>query len=531
MIRLILIALLLSSCSYLTKTIDDEYYAEISSTGEANELKLLFSNNIDGETHPCGCRKYPLGGLAQIAGEMYELKQKFPTIYVDTGDAFFPSPNIPEMVQNSLKFKAQEIAHAMKKLGLKFYVPGDQDFAMGEQFLNEILTKSKISVLASNFKKTVKIKHKKWGLVKFGDTHLFFIGVINSEFKGSDISQFLTEPIAGITNSLAEIKKEYPNVSKKKIILLSHSGIDKDEEYATKFPQIDWIIGSHSQSFLRNPITVNNVKIGQAKSRNHYLGKITISSNPKVQDKYELIEVRDFLANKWKDNPYIAWLDKHKKDLEKIQLQEQNIADQGEDSNNLKVTTAVNCMSCHTEQTEFWQKTAHSISYYTLLMNNEHHNSNCIGCHSLEYQNPKAFVSTKKVVLFDDKRVPHDEKFNNYLEALKTDFKSIKSVRELASKDMANYSKKWFKLDEKFNVTYNYANVQCLNCHEQSLEHPFDGVEAKTVNFQSKCLECHTTDQSPEWYSKDEKGVASELNKEYFAKKLKSVACPKNSNE
>ena len=41
------------------------------------------------------------------------------------------------------------------------------------------------------------------------------------------------------------------------------------------------------------------------------------------------------------------------------------------------------------------------------------------------------------------------------------------------------------------------------------------------------CIKCHTQDQSPEWYYKDNKGIATTLNKKYFAKQLKKVACPK----
>ena len=82
----------------------------------------------------------------------------------------------------------------------------------------------------------------------------------------------------------------------------------------------------------------------------------------------------------------------------------------------------------------------------------------------------------------------------------------------------------------KEKLTHKFANVQCLNCHQQAPDHPFDISDNEKTSFESTCIKCHTSDQSPEWYEKDSKGLATSLNKEYFAKKLKEVSCPKIEN-
>ena len=101
-----------------------------------------------------------------------------------------------------------------------------------------------------------------------------------------------------------------------------------------------------------------------------------------------------------------------------------------------------------------------------------------------------------------------------------------KAMKKAARKKAA---KKWFKLDEKYGVAHNYANVQCLNCHDKAKDHPFemDTTPKSKTSMASKCIKCHTSDQSPEWFHKDNKGIATTLNKKYFAKQLKKVACPK----
>src|SRR5690606_27500849 len=90
----------LASCSYFISNFAGEDYAVIGM--KSDQLKLLFSHNISGETHPCGCRTFPLGGLPQIAGEMHELQEDGSELfYVDTGDTFFPTNRLTIGMENS----------------------------------------------------------------------------------------------------------------------------------------------------------------------------------------------------------------------------------------------------------------------------------------------------------------------------------------------------------------------------------------------------------------------------------------------
>ena len=517
-----------SGCTQFIKSTDESYFDEITSDNKKNELQLLFTHNINGETHPCGCRNYPLGGIPQVAGQMYEIHKNSPALYVDTGDTFFPSTSIPESVHRSLSFKAKEIAYALKKMGIRYFVPGDQDFALGEKFLNELVTEYQIQVLVSNFSSQAKIEHKRWERIRFADQNLFFIGVVDPAVMPTQYRNLFKPAVTGIKNALKEIEDKYSDVKNKKIILLSHSGIDADQELAKNFSELDWIIGSHTQSFLRYTIDVGKTRLAQTLSRNHYLGNITIAPNPAVADKYQIIEIRNKMEQKWEKNPFTQWLVDHKNKLDQIQLEEQQLLT--EESGPIKIPTASSCIECHTAQSDFWKKTAHAISYQTLVINKEENNTACVGCHSLAFQDPKAFISTQHIFQFAKDETPHNKKLKRYLEDLSPHFKEIKSIRKLDDKQRFELANKWHAIDEKHKVEYNYANVQCLNCHNQSMDHPFDDVGvAQTNNFQSKCLNCHTQDQSPEWYDKDKKGIASKLNKEYFAKKLKQISCPKNN--
>lgn len=522
---LFVLIFLLVSCSKFIKSTDSDYF-EVSAPNGADKLAIFFSGNINGETHPCGCRSHPLGGLPQIAGHMYEVKKKYPSIYVDMGDTFFPGPSYPVTVKNSIEFTALQLVDALNKLGLDYYVPGDQDFAAGEEFLAQISKKAEFTFLVSNFSKQTKIKHKKWVKRKFLKQTIFFIGVLDPNVFSSKYSKLLTPPEKSIAQALKEINQEFPDKSKRKVILLSHSGLDTDKSYAKKFPELNWILGSHSQSFLRFPVDENKSKLGQVLSRNHYLGQLMINAAPEIEEKYEIIEVRDHLKEKWKNNPFVSFLNNHKSKLQKIQEKEQE--EQGlVSSKNAKANDARSCLECHETQTNFWQKTPHSISFYTLVQNQAQNNTQCVGCHTIKFKKPEGFYNTKNVVLFskDDKN-----NHNNYWKDVEKLFKGVKSIKKEDPKKIQKISTEWFSLDNKKNVQHNFANVQCLNCHYKVNDHPFDQEVAKdTTSMQSKCIKCHTQDQSPEWYNKDEKGLASTINNKHFAKQIKKVACPKDS--
>ncbi|NCO18066.1 hypothetical protein GW922_01650, partial [Candidatus Pacearchaeota archaeon] len=238
----------LLSCTQIVKQFDDEYYEVIDNKTNSEYLNLIFSHNINGEAHPCGCRNFPLGGLPQVAGELHSLREKTPLLYVDSGDALFPSTLIPDFLKDSQIFTAKKIAESFDKNKLDYFLPGDQDFANGEDFLADISHKHKFQFIISNIKKSTKIKHKKWIAKKFGQRTLVFMGVVDPSLLQQDIRSLFFSPQIGINETLAEVKKQFGTLDDITIVLLSHSGMDTDKRYAEEFPDLDWIIGSHSQA-------------------------------------------------------------------------------------------------------------------------------------------------------------------------------------------------------------------------------------------------------------------------------------------
>ena len=519
---------IISSCTYFVKTIDNEEYTVQGM--KKDKLSIIFSHNVNGETHPCGCRHHPLGGIPQIAGIIHEIQKTNDTLYLDSGDTFFASSTIPSSLQNSLEFTGKNVAKGLSNLGLAYQLPGEQDLAMGWNFLKEIQEENSFKYLVSNPSKIFPLEHEKLVVLEKGPHKVFIISLSNPEIFKKQFSTAFNSPFGEIANIRISLKGAGYDKSNSfhRLIALTNSGIDIDTIYAQRFPELDWIIGSHSQSFTKFPVEEGNTKMVQVLSRNHYLGEITISlTSDKKKDSFQIHEARDQKAKLLDPNPYHAFLTDHKQKLATIQIAEQN-AMSVQTGDVQKFNTSSSCIECHQDQAKKWQKTPHALAYLTLIKTQEENNLSCVKCHSLGLSSPNGFHRASDIVDFEETESTKLKKLKkDYWSHVKSNFTDFTSVRKLPPATIEKIATQWQAFDEKSGVKHNFANVQCLNCHDKHLEHPFSTSEVtlsanqKLKKMQKKCLTCHDPDQSPEWY-KD--GKASEVK---IIQMMKKVQCNK----
>lgn len=525
--------LLIVSCALLVESFDDKDF-EIIQMNE-KPLSLVFSHNLNGETHPCGCRHFPLGGLPQVAGQMEKIKKKNNMLYVDTGDAFFPATFVPESLKLSQTFAANNLAQALDDMGLKYFVPGDQDFAAGVEFLKEISEKHRFHFLTTNLKSPTTFKHKKWAMVKNGPFRVYLLGVVSPNVLKPEFQKLFLPLNASLEMGINLVKKNGYDPKNKlhRLILLSHSGINTDEKLAKSFPELDWIIGAHSQSFLRYSRDIGKVKIAQVLSRNHYLGEVSFDA----KDTYQVHEIRDELKDHLKPNPWLAFLDAHKEQMKKFQTQEQSIMTAStDDQYQKKYITALSCVECHNDQGEHWKKTPHALAYATLLNANEYKNLNCIKCHSIGMGEEKGFNNANDIVIIDEEVKNKKLMQQKFLSAYKKLVAPIESSRELSSEKTKEYTEAILQLEINHQVVHNFSGVQCMHCHGMNVEHPFEDEEMRKLSkinhfsLKNKCLDCHDADQSPSWYTKNENGLPEKPNWKVIDKYYQAFSCPKSSN-
>lgn len=501
---------------------------------EGSDFALMFSHNINGETHPCGCHKFPRGGIAELYGLFHQRKSERPQFYVDVGDTFFPSPVLPENRLDSLSFTAQTIANGLDQLELRYLVPGEHDFALGPEYLRQLLEGRSFKLLLSNLKTPDFLPHHEWALIDTPKAKIYLLGLLDPLLLKPRVAAYFADPDEALKAKLELLEREHGLDLKNPehyLVVLSHAGMDKDRGLAERFPQIDWIIGSHSQSFTQVPEQIGDTTLVQVLSRNHFAGEIRFQNEA---PQFVMHEVKDDLDEVVENNPVSALIEQHLKDLAAIQAQEQARLEAQVVVSDRPLATANSCLECHADQGLKWMQTPHAIAYHTLVLAGEPNNMSCIGCHSVGANDPNGFQTAKTMVIFDEEK--KDASHEQYWKDFKTAFADVGRVQDLSGEKIQQLSQRWQELDRHHQVNHQFANVQCLNCHQQHPDHPFHigdkkGPDARRTEITQSCLGCHTRDQSPGWYLKDEKGLAGELDQEVFDRAYKKIACPSLAEE
>jgi 2',3'-cyclic-nucleotide 2'-phosphodiesterase (5'-nucleotidase family) len=225
-------------------------------------LRILFTNSANGQVENCHCPDHPYGGLEKRALYLEKYHAQFPNaLILDNGDNFtFSMLKDPEAIT----------VQAFELMPYDLINLGDQDIAAApEAYLslekivrrpNQIITLQKenihVSILAYLHPATTN----------------FY-----PEFTFENMEILSPQDI--IPQWLQQSK------SADLQILLSHSGFENDEEIARAFPEIDLIVGGHSQTVLDSLYLENGVPIVQAGGNAYYIGEIILEKQQTWQVK------------------------------------------------------------------------------------------------------------------------------------------------------------------------------------------------------------------------------------------------------
>ena len=217
----------------------------------AQEISILFTSNSNGAIENCHCPVAPLGGLEKRTLFIETYRRAHPgVLVVDGGDNFidYHPPEVEAIITTAFRTARYDIINL-----------GDQDIAYGtdEYFQLQPLMRDP----------AVPVTIKKDGIT-FSIMPVIHPAVTRfyPEFIFNDID------LEGQDDKIeAWLESVAPQSFR---ILLSHSGFDQDQLYARRFPEIDLIIGGHSQTLLDTLTVVNGVPIAQAGGAAAYIGEV-----------------------------------------------------------------------------------------------------------------------------------------------------------------------------------------------------------------------------------------------------------------
>lgn len=202
---------------------------------------------------------------------------------------------------------------------------------------------------------------------------------------------------------------------------------------------------------------------------------------------------------------------------------------------------AETCMVCHEAEYVQWQTTSHAHAWQTLEVKGEEYNTECIGCHSLGFEDPKGYKSFVKdgkklanapdhlqnvscenchgiggVHVSGPMTLPdmekgclecHTEKFSLHFDfkerSEKINHSNAEEILKLSAEERLALLEKMGdgSASSLFDKTVKYVGSQsCLQCHQQVHENWSQSVHAKAFDTlksvgkqnDAACLQCHT---------------------------------------
>ncbi len=223
------------------------------------------------------------GGTARLVTAIADARARNNnTVLFDGGDQF----------QGTLfytYYKGKMAAEFMNKLGYDAMTVGNHEFDDGPEVLRGFMDAVDFPVLMSNAdvsgEPLLADKLAKSTIIERGGEKLGLIGLtpVNTPelaSPGSNIT--FTEPADAVAGEVAKLEAEGVN----KIIVLSHSGYNVDLAVAEAVPQVDVIVGGHSNTLLSNtqeravgpyPTMVGSTAVVQAYAYGKFLGELNVT--------------------------------------------------------------------------------------------------------------------------------------------------------------------------------------------------------------------------------------------------------------
>ena len=202
-------------------------------------------------------------------------------LVLDAGDLLFKKFSNP-IPENELKMaadKARLIIGSLDLMGYDALGIGDDDLALGKEFLLEISKKANFPFLSSNIFDEASDKLlfqpyliKEINGLRIGIFSLLSLDLFLSQSDTRRKGIVVRPPFEVAPNMVKELQPKTDL-----IILLSHLGYQKDVELAQTVPGIQLIVGSHNGLNLVNPPVIKNTIILQTPPRGMYAARLDLT--------------------------------------------------------------------------------------------------------------------------------------------------------------------------------------------------------------------------------------------------------------
>jgi len=257
-----------------------------TSAKENISVRILFTNNSNGKLVDCNCRSDPYGGLSERVDLIRSYRDMYQDVLLLDSGGYFGLSNIER--KGNIILKLMEIME-YEACGI-----GDQELYHGLGKFFELFGWYRDRIInASLYTKDGKSLFSPYRIVTINGIKVGIIGLASHDTFKYFPEEYKDFTVEEPDSTLGRILPELEN-SCDYIIILSQMGVKIDEKVAEKWPGIDLIIGGHSQTLLKKPMTVQNCRIVQAGKNGGRVGEIilTFDTSKKMNTfSYHLLEV------------------------------------------------------------------------------------------------------------------------------------------------------------------------------------------------------------------------------------------------
>jgi 5'-nucleotidase/UDP-sugar diphosphatase len=268
------------------------------------QFTILHTNDLHSHDEPFTENTRSIGGIARIGHLIRSIRKQEPnTVVVDAGDIFQGTPFFS-------KYHGAVEVHLLNEIGYDLFTIGNHEFDDGPENLAEQLKQAKFQIISANLdcskfpplgdlvKSSVvkEINGQKVGFIGCVTPDLETLALNRGEVKLKQKGPDWYQPIK---DEVEKLKKEGIN----KIIILSHSGLDRERDLAKNIPDIDAVVGGHSHTRMDRPEIFEHPGVGttvvvQTGSYGRALGKLHLAFDKDgklvfPETTYHLINITD----------------------------------------------------------------------------------------------------------------------------------------------------------------------------------------------------------------------------------------------
>jgi 5'-nucleotidase/UDP-sugar diphosphatase len=245
-----------------------------------DSLTILHTTDFHGALAPevtkIGSVQFETGGLANLVGHIDKFRKDAggKVLVLDAGDIW-------QGTFGSNETKGATVVEAMNIAGYDAAVAGNHDFDFGQDVLRDRAAQGKFPFLAANAVEqatgNVPAYLKPYVIKQVGNLKVGVIGLTNP----GNSAIVKAESVKGLNflDGLEAVTKYLPQVRPQVdiVVVLSHMGIQADQDLATRLPGIDVIVGGHTHVEQRYTMKVNDTLIVQAGTGGRVLGRLDLT--------------------------------------------------------------------------------------------------------------------------------------------------------------------------------------------------------------------------------------------------------------